>query len=301
MSPILTELLYGTIILLSVIKIPTVDTGVLDITTIYRFNEIDYTSLPEDSPCVKMGSVEIHARTNALGVSLHVPGVKATRGDPAYGSGLSVSPECGSCGWKMDTWVEKSQDYVTSETTLVAIEEGKQVSNLKRGYRSSAESDTCKFDVVQVDVAHTDVSPGAQGWLDSPRGETSRTWTIRSMKNQKIKLVFVEPGSQSAELQSYEAADYEVQLSYSERQAILGRYEQANLTADYVLSQDNYLRVRVEKNIQKSFSAVYFFESRDQLALYGASGSLTSPETSPWADRLCLALLARTMRACCLW
>ncbi|XP_063223440.1 tenascin-R-like [Bacillus rossius redtenbacheri] len=40
-----------------------------------------------------------------------------------------------------------------------------------------------------------------------------------------------------------------------------------------------------------------FAESRDQLALYGASGSLTSPETSPWADRLCLALLARTTRA----
>nr|CAD7570931.1 unnamed protein product [Timema californicum] len=220
---------------------------------------------------VHLANVEIHARTNALAVTFF-----QNNGSIIPTSSLGIYPECSPCGWEVSGWRLRSEEYVTSEPTLIIREN---------------ELDGCRYDVLQVDNGNENHPTDIQGKLTSHRGDGGDSWQIKAMRDQRIKLVFENSAkSDSAALGYPRNPGYRVELKPSP----LREFDDIQLPSEAVVSNGYQMQVDLQKfDVYKEFSATYSFESKHQLTLTAESGTIRGPVFIPMSERLCVAILFR--------
>nr|CAD7452812.1 unnamed protein product [Timema tahoe] len=218
-----------------------------------------------------LANVEIHARTNALAVTFF-----QNNGSIIPTSGLGIYPECSPCGWEVSGWRLRSDEYVTSEPTLIIREN---------------ELDGCRYNVLQVDNGNENHPTDIQGKLTSHRGDGGDSWQIKAMSDQRIKLVFGNSAnSDTAALGYPRNPGYRVELKPSP----LREFDDIQLPSEAVVSNGYQMQVDLQKfDVYKEFSATYSFESKQQLTLSTESGTIRGPVFVPMSERLCVAILFR--------
>nr|CAD7262428.1 unnamed protein product [Timema shepardi] len=234
----------------------------------------DSSQLTTDSQHLDLANVEIHARTNALAVTFF-----QNNGSIIPTSSLGIYPECSPCGWEVSGWRLRSEEYVTSEPTLIIREN---------------ELDGCRYDVLQVDNGNENYPTDIQGKLTSHRGDGGDSWQIKAMRDQRIKLVgSLSPliaKSDSAALGYPRNPGYRVELKPSP----LREFDDIQLPSEAVISNGYQMQVDLQKfDVYKEFSATYSFESKHQLTLTAESGTIRGPVFIPMSERLCVAILFR--------
>nr|CAD7445057.1 unnamed protein product [Timema bartmani] len=191
-------------------------------------------------------------------------------------SGLGIYPECSPCGWEVSGWRLRSDEYVTSEPTLIIREN---------------ELDGCRYDVLQVDNGNENHPTDIQGKLTSHRGDGGDSWQIKAMSDQRIKLVFGNSANRDTAALGYPRnPGYRVELKPSP----LREFDDIQLPSEAVVSNGYQMQVDLQKfDVYKEFSATYSFESKQQLTLSTESGTIRGPVFVPMSERLCVAILFR--------
>ncbi|XP_067003232.2 angiopoietin-1 receptor isoform X2 [Anabrus simplex] len=244
--------LLGVILGLSVAK-------VYDVTTIYR-REKGYSAT--QGAVVERFSLEVHARTNALGLPYHLP--NGTVVEPQVGVAFPpfISWAVGN-GWEVDGW------------TVTSLDKDPAVAPLDEGYIISQDAN------IDCDTAEK---------VPCERKVTSRSGSILYNNTQTkcwnisvpdgfhvyLKLEMILPTYLPAKLLVYDGPSSSAPFL-------------ANLTQDSeMLSSGNRVYLEVEK--ANYFSLVYKARGTNVMKLTDQNGSIKSPAFDLHSRKLCVSI-----------